>query len=96
MAATPSTGVGATPLAGGVSLLALPQTPLVGAAGPVRPLLTKRNSLMQKFVNQRYRDREAPRHIWFGVSVEMPRPFPASRICKRRAREFASYPSNLS
>jgi protein gp37 len=33
-------------------------------------VLTKRGSLMQKFVNERYRDRKAPRHIWFGVSVE--------------------------
>jgi protein gp37 len=36
----------------------------------VYQVLTKRSSLMQKFVNKRYRDREAPRHIWFGVSVE--------------------------
>lgn len=33
-------------------------------------LLTKRSSLMQKFINDRYSDREAPSHIWFGVSVE--------------------------
>ena len=36
----------------------------------VYQVLTKRSSLMQKFVNERYRDRKAPRHIWFGVSVE--------------------------
>jgi protein gp37 len=36
----------------------------------VYQVLTKRSSLMQKFVNDRYRDRKAPRHIWFGVSLE--------------------------
>jgi protein gp37 len=36
----------------------------------VYQVLTKRSSLMQKFVNERYRDRVASRHIWFGVSVE--------------------------
>lgn len=33
-------------------------------------VLTKRSSLLQKFVNNRYRNRLAPRHIWLGVSVE--------------------------
>jgi len=33
-------------------------------------VLTKRSSLLQKFVNNRYRNRPAPRHIWLGVSVE--------------------------
>ena len=33
-------------------------------------VLTKRSSLLQKFVNARYRTRPAPRHIWRGVSVE--------------------------
>jgi protein gp37 len=33
-------------------------------------ILTKRSSLMQKFINHRYKDRLAPAHIWFGVSVE--------------------------
>jgi len=33
-------------------------------------VLTKRSSLMQKFVNDRYRDRPVPPHIWLGVSVE--------------------------
>lgn len=33
-------------------------------------ILTKRSSLLRKFVNERYRDRPAPRHIWLGVSVE--------------------------
>lgn len=33
-------------------------------------VLTKRSSLMQKFLNKRYKDRPAPNHIWFGVSVE--------------------------
>jgi len=33
-------------------------------------VLTKRSSLLQKFINDRYRTRSAPRHMWFGVSVE--------------------------
>ena len=33
-------------------------------------VLTKRSSLLQKFVNHRYKGRAAPAHIWFGVSVE--------------------------
>jgi protein gp37 len=33
-------------------------------------VLTKRSSLLKSFVNQRYPDQPAPRHIWFGVSVE--------------------------
>jgi protein gp37 len=33
-------------------------------------ILTKRSSLMQKFINQRYKGRLAPAHMWFGVSVE--------------------------
>lgn len=33
-------------------------------------VLTKRSSLLQKFINDRYRARAAPAHIWFGVSVE--------------------------
>ena len=33
-------------------------------------ILTKRSSLMQKFINDRYRDSKAPDHMWFGVSVE--------------------------
>jgi protein gp37 len=33
-------------------------------------ILTKRSSLLQKFINDRYRDRPASPHIWFGVSVE--------------------------
>jgi protein gp37 len=33
-------------------------------------VLTKRSSLMQKFINDRYKDRLAPAHMWFGVSVE--------------------------
>ena len=34
-------------------------------------ILTKRSALMLKYVNDRYR-RCAPRHMWFGVSVEKP------------------------
>jgi len=33
-------------------------------------VLTKRSSLLQKFLNHRYKDRSPPMHIWFGVSVE--------------------------
>jgi protein gp37 len=33
-------------------------------------ILTKRSSLLQKFINHRYKTRPAPSHIWFGVSVE--------------------------
>jgi protein gp37 len=36
----------------------------------VYQVLTKRSSLLQKFVNERYRSGLAPAHIWFGVSVE--------------------------
>jgi protein gp37 len=33
-------------------------------------VLTKRSSLLQKFINDRYKNRLAPSHMWFGVSVE--------------------------
>ena len=33
-------------------------------------VLTKRSSLSQKFLNDRYKPGEAPPHIWFGVSIE--------------------------
>lgn len=33
-------------------------------------VLTKRSSLLQKFLNDRYQNRKAPAHMWFGVSVE--------------------------
>lgn len=33
-------------------------------------VLTKRSSLLQGFINARYRARPAPAHMWFGVSVE--------------------------
>ena len=33
-------------------------------------MLTKRSSLLQKFINDRYKGRSAPPHMWFGVSVE--------------------------
>jgi protein gp37 len=36
----------------------------------VYQVLTKRSSLLQKFINNRYRDGRAPPHIWFGVSIE--------------------------
>jgi protein gp37 len=33
-------------------------------------ILTKRSSLLQKFISERYQTRKAPAHMWFGVSVE--------------------------
>ena len=36
----------------------------------VYQVLTKRSSLMQKYVLERYRGRKVPTHIWLGVSVE--------------------------
>ena len=36
----------------------------------VYQVLTKRSSLLQKFINARYKTRRAPPHMWFGVSVE--------------------------
>jgi protein gp37 len=33
-------------------------------------VLTKRSSLLMKFLNERYQARRPPAHIWFGVSVE--------------------------
>ena len=32
--------------------------------------LTKRSSILQKFINGRYKDKKVPPHIWLGVSVE--------------------------
>jgi protein gp37 len=36
----------------------------------VYQVLTKRSSLLRKFINDRYKMRKAPQHMWFGVSVE--------------------------
>jgi three-Cys-motif partner protein len=36
----------------------------------VYQVLTKRSSLMRRFVNARYRERPVPSHIWLGVSIE--------------------------
>lgn len=36
----------------------------------VYQVLTKRSSLLKKFVNARYRSKPVPPHIWLGVSVE--------------------------
>jgi protein gp37 len=33
-------------------------------------VLTKRSSLLKKFINERYGGHAAPTHMWFGVSVE--------------------------
>jgi protein gp37 len=36
----------------------------------VYQVLTKRSSLLRKFINERYPNAKAPAHIWFGVSIE--------------------------
>ncbi|MFD2182133.1 DUF5131 family protein [Rhodoplanes azumiensis] len=36
----------------------------------VYQVLTKRSSVLQKFINLRYKTTSAPLHMWFGVSVE--------------------------
>jgi len=36
----------------------------------VYQVLTKRSSVLRNFINERYRAHPAPRHMWFGVSVE--------------------------
>jgi protein gp37 len=33
-------------------------------------VLTKRSSLMRRYINERYAGRAAPRHVWLGVSIE--------------------------
>lgn len=33
-------------------------------------VLTKRSSLMRRYINERYAERPAPPHIWLGVSIE--------------------------
>lgn len=33
-------------------------------------VLTKRSSLLRRYVNERYADRNCPAHIWLGVSIE--------------------------
>lgn len=33
-------------------------------------ILTKRSSIMRRYINERYADKVAPPHIWLGVSVE--------------------------
>jgi protein gp37 len=33
-------------------------------------VLTKRSSVLQRFISQRYEAQDTPAHIWFGVSVE--------------------------
>ena len=49
----------------------------------VYQVLTKRSSLLRKFINDRYRTKLAPRHIWLGVSVESDKA--TSRIAHLRA-----------
>ena len=50
-------------------------------------VLTKRSTLLRKFINNRYRKRPAPRHIWLGVSVEDERA--ATRIAHLQAANAA-------
>ena len=33
-------------------------------------VLTKRSSIMMKYVNDRYKNKKAPKHIWLGTSIE--------------------------
>lgn len=40
------------------------------ASWHIYQVLTKRSSLLEKFVNTRYRSGKAPSHIWLGVSIE--------------------------
>jgi protein gp37 len=48
-------------------------------------VLTKRSSLMRRYVNQRYKGSPAPSHIWLGVSVE-----DASRVSRVRHLQQAN------
>jgi protein gp37 len=50
-------------------------------------VLTKRSTLLIKFLNDRYKTRTPPPHIWFGVSVEDPRA--TSRIVHLRKAKAA-------
>ena len=36
----------------------------------VYQVLTKHSTLLMKFIYKRYKTRKAPRHMWFGVSLE--------------------------
>ena len=40
------------------------------ASWHVFQILTKRSSLMQKYINSRYKENPVPEHIWLGVSIE--------------------------
>lgn len=50
-------------------------------------VLTKRSTLRMKFLNDRYKTRAPPSHIWFGVSVEDPQA--TSRIVHLRKAKAA-------
>ena len=43
---------------------------MVQADTHVFQVLTKRSSLMKKFINQRFNNEPVPKHIWLGTSVE--------------------------
>ena len=59
-------------------------------------VLTKRSSLLMKFINERYRRRPAPSHMWFGVSVENDAGNIAHRASAEGERAFASSRLNRS
>ena len=48
-------------------------------------VLTKRSTLLMKFLNDRYKTRPPPSHIWFGVSVE-DRPATSRIVHLRKAK----------
>jgi protein gp37 len=58
----------------------------------VYQVLTKRSSLLQKFINDRYRERQAPPHMWFGVSIENAQANFRSRIVHLQVRFLSVEP----
>ena len=56
-------------------------------------VLTKRSSLMRRFVNARYANRQPPAHIWLGVSIEDERALSRLRHLKetKAAVRFVSF-----
>ena len=57
-------------------------------------VLTKRSSLLCRYLKPRYRAGKAPVHIWCGVSVEDARRSPALRISAQPRHRSGSFPSN--
>jgi protein gp37 len=62
----------------------------------VYQVLTKRSSLLQKFINDRYRTRKAPLHMWFGVSVENKQHLHAPRTSKNTTSTLSVAPACMS